>query len=218
MRLKADYPESLVGVKVGGHFLFYGEDAEKAAAALSLKAVVREIPGLGETSVTGSALGWPHLAKQLQLHGHSVTFGEWKTGQYEVVKSLDVADFIPTGMKLEENGRYFTVEQVDYGTGKVSLRDDTFAHGTGFPIFRTEPVAFVREWVEAQQDKDLAAAARLDEMLTAATAAHQQSQLDTAKGLIADFCEKEYGSEVEFTDLRHIGLACTTTEGAGTSG
>lgn len=174
--------------------------------------MVREIPGLGETSVTGSALGWPHLAKQLQLHGHSVTFGEWKTGQYEVVKSLDVADFIPTGMKLEENGRYFTVEQVDYGTGKVSLRDDTFAHGTGFPIFRTEPVAFVREWVEAQQDKDLAAAARLDEMLTAATAAHQQSQLDTAKGLIADFCEKEYGSEVEFTDLRHIGLACTTTE------
>ena len=212
MRLKADYPESLVGVKVGGHFLFYGGDAEKAAAALGLKAVVREIPGLGKTSVTGSALGWPHLAKQLQLHGHSVAFGEWKTGQDEVVKSPDVADFIPTGMKLEENGRFFTVEQVNYATGKVSLRDDTFAHGTGFPIFRTESVAFVREWVEAQQDKDLAVAARLDEMLTAATAAHQQSQLDTAKGLIADFCEKEYGSEVEFTDLRHIGLACTTTE------
>lgn len=209
MRLKADYPESLVGVMVGGHFLFYGGDAEKAAAALGLKTVVREIPGLGETSVTGSALGWPHLAKQLQLHGHSVTFGEWKTGQYEVVKSLDVADFIPVGMKLEEDGRYFTVEQVDYAARQVSLRDDTFTHGTGFPVFRTEPVAFVREWVEAQQDKDLAAAARLDEMLTAA---HQQSQLDTAKGLIADFCEKEYGSEVEFTDLRHIGLACTTTE------
>ena len=61
MRLKADYPESLVGVKVGGHFLFYGEDAEKAAAALGLKAVVQEIPGLGKTSVTGSAWDGPIL-------------------------------------------------------------------------------------------------------------------------------------------------------------
>ena len=212
MRLKADHPESLIGVKVGGQFLFYGQDAEKAAAALGLKTAVREIPGLGETSVTGSALGWPHLAKQLQLHGHSVTFGEWEAGQYEVVKNLDIADFIPLGMKLEEDGRYFTIEQVDYATGHVSLRDDTFAGGTGFPIFRTESVAFVRELVEAQRDKDLAAAARLDEMVTAATAAHQLSQLDMAKSLIVDFCEKEYGSEVEFTDLRHIGLACTTTE------
>ena len=55
-------------------------------------------------------------------------------------------------------------------------------------------------------------AARTEEMLAGAAAAYGQSQLDTAKGLISDFCEREYGSEVEFTDLRHIGLACTTTE------
>lgn len=212
MKLKADHPGSMVSVRVGDYFLLYGEDAKQAGADLGLKTVVQEIPGLGETTVTGTNLGWPHLAKQLQLHGHNVTIGEPEDGRYQVIKNLEVADFIPLGMKLEQDGRTFTVDQVDYAAGRVSLRDDTFAAGTGFPIFRSEPVAVVREWVERQQEKDLAVAARTEEMLAGATAAYGQSQLDTAKGLISDFCEREYGSEVEFTDLRHIGLACTTTE------
>ena len=212
MKLKADHPGSMVSVRVGGYFLLYGEDAKQAATDLGLKTVVQNIPGLGETTVTGTNLGWPHLAKQLQLHGHNVTIGEPEDGRYQVIKNLEVADFIPLGMKLEQDGRTFTVDQVDYAAGRVSLRDDTFAAGTGFPIFRSEPVAVVREWVERQQEKDLAVAARTEEMLAGAAAAYGQSQLDTAKGLISDFCEREYGSEVEFTDLRHIGLACTTTE------
>lgn len=212
MKLKADHPGSMVSVRVGDYFLLYGEDAKQAGADLGLKTVVQEIPGLGETTVTGTNLGWPHLAKQLQLHGHNVTIGEPEDGRYQVIKNLEVADFIPLGMKLEQDGRTFTVDQVDYAAGRVSLRDDTFAAGTGFPIFRSEPVAVVREWVERQQEKDLAVAARTEEMLAGAAAAYGQSQLDTAKALISDFCEREYGSEVEFTDLRHIGLACTTTE------
>lgn len=212
MKLKADHPGSMVSVRVGGYFLLYGEDAKQAATDLGLKTVVQDIPGLGETTVTGTNLGWPHLAKQLQLHGHNVTIGEPQDGRYQAVKNLEVADFIPLGMKLEQDGRAFTVDQVDYAAGRVSLRDDTFTVGTGFPIFRSEPVAVVREWVEHQQEKDLAVAARTEEMLAGAAAAYGQSQLDTAKGLISDFCEREYGSEVEFTDLRHIGLACTTTE------
>lgn len=212
MKLKADHPGSMVSVRVGGYFLLYGEDAKQAATDLGLKTVVQDIPGLGETTVTGTNQGWPHLAKQLQLHGHNVTIGEPQDGRYQAVKNLEVADFIPLGMKLEQDGRTFTVDQVDYAAGRVSLRDDTFTVGTGFPIFRSEPVAVVREWVEHQQEKDLAVAARTEEMLAGAAAAYGQSQLDTAKGLISDFCEREYGSEVEFTDLRHIGLACTTTE------
>ena len=212
LKLKADHPGSMVSVRVGGYFLLYGEDAKQAAADLGLKTVVQDIPALGETTVTGTNQGWPHLAKQLQLHGHNVTIGEPEDGRYQVIKNLEVADFIPLGMKLEQDGRTFTVDQVDYAAGRVSLRDDTFAAGTGFPIFRSEPVAMVREWVERQQEKDLAVAARTEEMLAGAAAAYGQSQLDTAKGLISDFCEREYGSEVEFTDLRHIGLACTTTE------
>ena len=148
----------------------------------------------------------------MQLHGHNVTVGELENGRYRVVKDLNVADFIPLGMKLEQDERIFTIDQVDYAAGRVSLRDDTFGASTGFPIFRNEPVSVVREWVEHQQEKDLAMAARTEEILSAATASYGQSQLDTAKGLITEFCEREYGSEVEFTDLRHIGLAYTTTE------
>lgn len=209
MKLKADHLGSFVSVKVGDYFLLYGEDAKQAAADLGLKTVVQEIPGLGETTVTGTNLGWPHLAKQLQLHGHNVTIGEWENGQYRIVKNLDVADFIPLRMKLEQENRIYTIDQVDYAAGRVSLRDDTFGVRTGFPIFRDEPVSIVREWVERQQEKDLAAAARTEEMLSEA---YEQSQLDTAKRLITEFCEYEYGSEVDFTDLRHIGLACTTTD------
>lgn len=209
MKLKADHPGSFVSVKVGDYFLLYGEDAKQAAADLGLKTVVQEIPGLGKTTVTGTNLGWPHLAKQLQLHGHNVTIGEWENGQYQIVKNLDVADFIPLRMKLEQENRIYTIDQVDYAAGRVSLRDDTFGVRTGFPIFRDEPVSIVREWVERQQEKDLAAAARTEEMLSEA---YEQSQLDTAKRLITEFCEYEYGSEVDFTDLRHIGLACTTTD------
>ena len=209
MKLKADHPGSFVSVKVGDYFLLYGEDAKQAAADLGLKTVVQEIPGLGKTTVTGTNLGWPHLAKQLQLHGHNVTIGEWENGQYRIVKNLDVADFIPLRMKLEQENRIYTIDQVDYAAGRVSLRDDTFGVRTGFPIFRDEPVSIVREWVERQQEKDLAAAARTEEMLSEA---YEQSQLDTAKRLITEFCEYEYGSEVDFTDLRHIGLACTTTD------
>ena len=212
MKLKANHPSSFVSVKVGDYFLLYGEDAKQAATDLDLKTVVQEIPGLGETTVTGTNLGWPHLAKQLQLHGHNVTVGELENGRYRVVKDLNVADFIPLGMKLEQDERIFTIDQVDYAAGRVSLRDDTFGASTGFPIFRNEPVSVVREWVEHQQEKDLATAARTEEILSAATASYGQSQLDTAKGLINEFCKREYGSEVEFTDLRHIGLAYTTTE------
>ena len=212
MRLKADHPGSLVSVKVGDSFFLYGEDAKQAAADLGLKTVVREIPGLGETTITGTNLGWPHLAKQLQLHGHSVTIGELENGKYQVVKDLDVADFIPLGMKLEQDGNTFTIVQVAYDTGSVILRDDTFGLDVGFPILRSEPVVAVRAWVELQQEKDLAAAARTNEIQTNVSDTYQQSPVDTAKGLIAEFCEREYGSEVEFTDLRHIGLACTTTE------
>lgn len=209
MKLKADHPGSFVSVKVGDYFLLYGEDAKQAAADLGLKTVVQEIPGLGETTVTGTNLGWPHLAKQLQLHGHNITIGEWENGQYRIVKNLAVADFIPLRMKLEQENRIYTIDQVDYAAGRVSLRDDTFGVRTEFPIFRDEPVSIVREWVERQQEKDLAAAARTEEMLSEA---YEQSQLDTAKRLITEFCEYEYGSEVDFTDLRHIGLACTTTD------
>lgn len=41
---------------------------------------------------------------------------------------------------------------------------------------------------------------------------NNQSKLDEAKQLIDEFCENEYGSGADFTDLQNIDVAYTTTE------
>ena len=41
------------------------------------------------------------------------------------------------------------------------------------------------------------------------------SELDNAKKLIQDFCQQEYGSDADFSDLEHVSLAYTTTEDGG---
>lgn len=58
-------------------------------------------------------------------------------------------------MQVTDEGRTFTIDSVDYDFGSVSLRDDTFAAGTGFPVFRNESVSYVRELVKDAQDKEL---------------------------------------------------------------
>ena len=60
------------------------------------------------------------------------------------------------GTRLTIDGRQFEVDSVDDHTQNVSLRDVTFEGGTGFPIFRTEPISFVREIVEQADPATLA--------------------------------------------------------------
>ena len=74
-----------------------------------------------------------------------------------------------------------------------------------YPIFRTESVPFVRQFVEDTQQRELEGQAQ--EPLAG-------SALDRAKDLIQQFYEKEYGDEVEadFSDLTKVNLAYTTTE------
>lgn len=155
LKLKAGYPGHVAGVRVDDLYLFYGKDAETAAKALGSKIVTREIPGLGETSVTGSAASWQALGEKLLQHGNSALFAHPEGETYEVQKVLEIADYIPIGMQVTDKGRTFIIESVDYDFGAVSLRDDTFAAGTGFPVFRNEPVSYVRELVKDAQDKEL---------------------------------------------------------------
>ena len=41
---------------------------------------------------------------------------------------------------------------------------------------------------------------------------NNKSKLDEAKQLINEFCENEYGSGADFTDLQNVDMAYTTTE------
>ena len=151
--LRAEHPEKLIGVRVGERLLFYGADAERAASALNRRLLQRDIPGMGETAVTGYDFGqWASAAKRLLEHGHSFVFAQPnETDGYDVFNEADAKEYIPIGMELEIDGRKFVIDSVNYGADEVSLRDVTFQSHTGYPIFRAEHVAFVRSFVEEQQ-------------------------------------------------------------------
>ena len=151
--LRTEHPEKLIGVRVGERLLFYGADAERAVSALNRRLLQRDIPGMGETAVTGYDFGqWASAAKRLLEHGHSFVLAQPdETGGYEIFNEADAKDYIPIGMELEIDGRKFVIDSVNYGADEVSLRDVTFQSHTGYPIFRAEHVAFVRSFVEEQQ-------------------------------------------------------------------
>ncbi len=151
--LRAEHPEKLIGVRGGERLLFYGADAKRAASALNRRLLQRDIPGMGETAVTGYDFGqWASAAKRLLEHGHSFVFAQPnETDGYDVINEADAKEYIPIGMELEIDGRKFVIDSVNFGTDEVSLRDVTFQNRQGFPIFRAEHIAFIRSFVEEQE-------------------------------------------------------------------
>lgn len=155
LNLKAAHPDKLVGVQVGETILFYGTDAEEAAPALGRKTVTREIPDLGTVSVTGAA-GWQSVLKKLLEHGKSVVLARPDTERgtdapYEIIKERSAADYIPVGMELTIDGRLMKIDSVDYNAGTVSLQDMELRGW--FPIFRSESIPFVRQFVEEREQQ-----------------------------------------------------------------
>ena len=58
---------------------------------------------------------------------------------------------IPGESTFEIDGRTFLVDRVNLKTSSVNFQDITFQNATGFPIFRTEPISFVRQYVEEME-------------------------------------------------------------------
>ena len=48
--------------------------------------------------------------------------------------------------------RRFSVDSVDMEHGTASLKDLTFQSGTGFPVFRSEPIQLVFDLIQGQKD------------------------------------------------------------------
>ncbi len=166
--LKVQHPDKLVGIQVGDYMLFYGKDAEAAAPALGTKLLTREIPGLSETNVTGYPGAWQAVLKKLLEHGQSVVLARpdaehGPDAPYEIVKERDAADYIPLGMELTIDGRRMKIDSVDFQAGTVSLLDMDLKGW--MPIFRSEPISYVREFVEeAQQSEETVAAEMTSQM------------------------------------------------------
>ena len=58
---------------------------------------------------------------------------------------------IPRESTYEIDGRRFVVDRVNLDFGPVSLQDVTFQNATGFPIFRSESIEFMRRLVEISE-------------------------------------------------------------------
>ena len=70
----------------------------------------------------------------------------------EVLSDAEYArqNLIPGETAFDLDDRRFVVDQVDPDSERVSLRDVTFAQATGFPIFHSEPIWVIRQYLEQE--------------------------------------------------------------------
>ena len=60
-------------------------------------------------------------------------------------------NLIPDETTFEIDGCTFLVDRVNLDSSSVNFQDITFSNATGFPIFRTESISFIRKYVEEQE-------------------------------------------------------------------
>ena len=71
--------------------------------------------------------------------------------QREADEAFAKEHLIPRESTFEIDGRRFVVDSVNLDFGSVSLQDVTFQNATGFPIFRSESIEFMRRLVEISE-------------------------------------------------------------------
>ena len=149
--IREQYDSSiLVGFEQNGYFEFYGDDVQKASDALGSHILTKSVEGGDSIPVTGfPAESWVAKGKKIWSHGNSlVLMGANEDGSHYRFHEYKGSEYLPIRQKLEIDNRQFIIDSVDYRTGKVTLQDDSFRAGTGFPIFRVEPTDFVRSYLE----------------------------------------------------------------------
>lgn len=155
--LKGEYPGALIACQTGEYYELFGEDAEQAAKILGTKLLSCELVGHGKVPVTGFRAGeWVDYSHRLWKTGRDVVLSgkESREAQHEITKVLRASEYIPIGTEIEDAGRRYAVESVDFVGDKVSLRDVSFQKAAGFPINRVESIYFVHETMEAMRQHD----------------------------------------------------------------
>ena len=150
---KERYPNSLVGFELDGNYLFFGEDAKAAAEILGSKLLDKPLEHGGVVGTTGfPANQWVYYSRALWSKGENVClYGEQDDGTHTQTKYLSGKDYLPIDATVHIDGREFRVDTVDFARGKVSLQDMTMAREARYPLFREEPVEFVRTLYEQEE-------------------------------------------------------------------
>ena len=147
--LKERYPDALVGYEQYGNFEFYGEDAKRVSELLGSKLLEKET-ALGKVEVTGFPREqWAAQAMKLWKQGESVyLFGQQEDGTHAQTKYFRREEYLPINTIIELDDREFRVDSVNFEQGTVSLQDMTLAKEAQYPIFRTEPLEYIRHLYE----------------------------------------------------------------------
>ena len=147
--LKERYPDALVGYEQYGNFEFYGEDAKRVSELLGSKLLEKET-ALGKVEVSGFPCEqWASQAMKLWKQGESVYLsGQQEDGTHAQTKYFRREEYLPVNTIIELDDREFRVDSVNFEQGTVSLQDMTLAKEARYPIFRTEPLEYIRHLYE----------------------------------------------------------------------
>ena len=147
--LKERYPDALVGYEQHGNFEFYGEDAKRVSELLGSKLLEKET-ALGKVEVSGFPREqWASQAIKLWKQGESVYLsGQQEDGTHAQTKYFRREEYLPVNTIVELDDREFRVDSVNFEQGTVSLQDMTLAKEARYPIFRTEPLEYIRHLYE----------------------------------------------------------------------
>ena len=147
--LKERYPDALVGYEQYGSFEFYGEDAKRVSELLGSKLLEKET-ALGKVEVSGFPREqWISQAMKLWKQGESVYLsGQQEDGIHAQTKYFRREEYLPVNSIIELDDREFRVDSVNFEQGTVSLQDMILAKEARYPIFRTEPLEYIRHLYE----------------------------------------------------------------------
>ena len=164
-------------IPLGDFYEIYGDDAQKAADVLDITVISKEIDG-----IRYPMCGFPkHITDEyvnkLLYAGYDVVIADedrsykrllsadkvipeqaqqTKTEQTQAEKPTETAENL-IGTELTIDDRKFVVDSVNTDFNKVSLKDITFQNSTGFPIFRSESIDFVKSIIVEQAKPQLTA-------------------------------------------------------------
>lgn len=162
-------------IPLGDFYEVYGDDAQKAADVLDITVISKEIDG-----TRYPMCGFPkHITDEyvnkLLYAGYDVVIAD-EDRNYKRLLSADkvvpeqaqqtetsqIDNITETaenliGTELTIDDRKFVVDRVNTDFNKVSLKDITFQNSTGFPIFRSESIDFVKSIIAEQAKPQLTA-------------------------------------------------------------
>ena len=169
--------KTIAVIPIGDFYEVYGDDAQKAASVLDITVISKEIDG-----IRYPMCGFPkHITDEyvnkLLYAGYDVVIAnedrsykrllsadkvipeqaqQTKTEQTQAEKPTETAENL-IGTELTIDDRKFVVDSVNTDFNKVSLKDITFQNSTGFPIFRSESIDFVKGIIAEQTKPQITA-------------------------------------------------------------